>query len=606
MKKLNKLQNIKRRDKFNPALMVFFAAATAVAGYFIIFANAAPAPPTIYMTPAAQTFGVSSTITVQIRENSGTTAVNAVQANFSYPTNLLTLVGIDSTNSAFPTEAEASGSAGQVKLARGITTSLIGDQLIATVTFQPTGNGGSANLAFVTDTALVESTNNQDILGSLSATAGSTFVIDTTPPTVSLTAPSAGTTIALGSSTTISSSASDSQSGVSKVEIYIDGSLKSTLTASPYNYSWDATGLSLGAHTIQAKATDGFSNTGSSTMVTVNIADQGTPTISIVSPTAASFVNGNVMVNASATDNVGVAGVQFKLDGVNLGSEVTASPYVINWNTSGASNGAHSLTAVARDASGNTKTSAAVSVTVDNAAPSVSISSPASGSTVNGTLTINVNSSDNTGGSGVSKVELYVDGVLNSTDATSPYSFSWNSIGKDGAHTLVAKSYDKLTAANIGTSTSVPITVNNADTQAPSTPGNLHVTGTSLSTIGLAWNSSTDNLGVTGYQVKRNGAVLGTTSSLSYTDSALTAGTAYNYTISAVDAAGNVSVAAGPVSGTTVALKPGDLNGDNVVDLIDLSILLTNWASANATCDLNHNGSVDVFDLSILLSHYGK
>jgi chitodextrinase len=606
MKKLNKLQNIKRRDKFNPALMVFFAAATAVAGYFIIFANAAPAPPTIYMTPAAQTFGVSSTITVQIRENSGTTAVNAVQANFSYPTNLLTLVGIDSTNSAFPTEAEASGSAGQVKLARGITTSLIGDQLIATVTFQPTGNGGSANLAFVTDTALVESTNNQDILGSLSATAGSTFVIDTTPPTVSLTAPSAGTTIALGSSTTISSSASDSQSGVSKVEIYIDGSLKSTLTASPYNYSWDATGLSLGAHTIQAKATDGFSNTGSSTMVTVNIADQGTPTISIVSPTAASFVNGNVMVNASATDNVGVAGVQFKLDGVNLGSEVTASPYVINWNTSGASNGAHSLTAVARDASGNTKTSAAVSVTVDNAAPSVSISSPASGSTVNGTLTINVNSSDNTGGSGVSKVELYVDGVLNSTDATSPYSFSWNSIGKDGAHTLVAKSYDKLTAANIGTSTSVPITVNNADTQAPSTPGNLHVTGTSLSTIGLAWNSSTDNLGATGYQVKRNGAVLGTTSSLSYTDSALTAGTSYNYTISAVDAAGNVSVAAGPVSGTTVALKPGDLNGDNVVDLIDLSILLTNWASANATCDLNHNGSVDVFDLSILLSHYGK
>jgi chitodextrinase len=606
MKKLNKLQNIKRRDKFNPALMVFFAAATAVAGYFIIFANAAPAPPTIYMTPAAQTFGVSSTITVQIRENSGTTAVNAVQANFSYPTNLLTLVGIDSTNSAFPTEAEASGSAGQVKLARGITTSLIGDQLIATVTFQPTGNGGSANLAFVTDTALVESTNNQDILGSLSATAGSTFVIDTTPPTVSLTAPSAGTTIALGSSTTISSSASDSQSGVSKVEIYIDGSLKSTLTASPYNYSWDTTGLSLGAHTIQAKATDGFSNTGSSTMVTVNIADQGTPTISIVSPTAASFVNGNVMVNASATDNVGVAGVQFKLDGVNLGSEVTASPYVINWNTSGASNGAHSLTAVARDASGNTKTSAAVSVTVDNAAPSVSISSPASGSTVNGTLTINVNSSDNTGGSGVSKVELYVDGVLNSTDATSPYSFSWNSIGKDGAHTLVAKSYDKLTAANIGTSTSVPITVNNADTQAPSTPGNLHVTGTSLSTIGLAWNSSTDNLGATGYQVKRNGAVLGTTSSLSYTDSALTAGTSYNYTISAVDAAGNVSVAAGPVSGTTVALKPGDLNGDNVVDLIDLSILLTNWASANATCDLNHNGSVDVFDLSILLSHYGK
>jgi hypothetical protein len=67
-----------------------------------------------------------------------------------------------------------------------------------------------------------------------------------------------------------------------------------------------------------------------------------------------------------AWDNVGVAGVQFKLDGINLGAEQTAAPYSIMWNTMQVSNGLHSLTAVARDAAGNKMTSPAVVVTVSN------------------------------------------------------------------------------------------------------------------------------------------------------------------------------------------------------------------------------------------------
>src|SRR2546426_9194324 len=72
------------------------------------------------------------------------------------------------------------------------------------------------------------------------------------------------------------------------------------------------------------------------------------------------------MVSATALDNVGVAGVQFKLDNGNLGSELTVGPYTLAWNTTGVPNGSHTLTAVARDAAGNTATSAAVSVTVNN------------------------------------------------------------------------------------------------------------------------------------------------------------------------------------------------------------------------------------------------
>jgi len=76
-----------------------------------------------------------------------------------------------------------------------------------------------------------------------------------------------------------------------------------------------------------------------------------------------------VSVSAAASDNVGVVGVQFLLDGANLGAEVTTAPYTVSWNTATASNGTHSITARARDAAGNQTTSAAVSVTVSNAAP---------------------------------------------------------------------------------------------------------------------------------------------------------------------------------------------------------------------------------------------
>ena len=67
---------------------------------------------------------------------------------------------------------------------------------------------------------------------------------------------------------------------------------------------------------------------------------------------------------ATATDSVGVVGVQFKLDGANVGAEDTATPYSLSWNSATASAGAHQFTAVARDAAGNSATSASLAVTV--------------------------------------------------------------------------------------------------------------------------------------------------------------------------------------------------------------------------------------------------
>jgi hypothetical protein len=97
------------------------------------------------------------------------------------------------------------------------------------------------------------------------------------------------------------------------------------------------------------------------------IADTTRPTVSITTPASGATLTGIVTVSATATDNVGVVGVQFKLDGTNLGAEDTAAPYSVSWNTASVPNGVHTITAVARDAAGNSTTSAAVTVTVSNA-----------------------------------------------------------------------------------------------------------------------------------------------------------------------------------------------------------------------------------------------
>lgn len=98
----------------------------------------------------------------------------------------------------------------------------------------------------------------------------------------------------------------------------------------------------------------------------VSSTDVTAPSVSITSPTASSTVGGTISITASASDDVAVAGVQFKVDGVNVGSEDPSAPYAVNLDTTTLSNGTHTLTAVARDGGWNQTTSAPVVVTVSN------------------------------------------------------------------------------------------------------------------------------------------------------------------------------------------------------------------------------------------------
>jgi hypothetical protein len=96
--------------------------------------------------------------------------------------------------------------------------------------------------------------------------------------------------------------------------------------------------------------------------------DTTPPSVALTAPAAGATVHGTIAVSASAMDNVGVASVQFTLDGVNLGTADVTAPYSATWTTTSVANGSHTLRAVARDAAGNTQTSS-LSVTVNNAPP---------------------------------------------------------------------------------------------------------------------------------------------------------------------------------------------------------------------------------------------
>ena len=300
-----------------------------------------------------------------------------------------------------------------------------------------------------------------DAAGNRSPQTGitaSTLACDVTPPSAQITAPPNGATV--NGTVAVSANASDNR-GVAGVQFTVDGAnLGPEDTTSPYSTNWNTTTVGNGAHSLTAVARDTAGNTAGSPAVSVTVAnsDSTPPTVDLTAPPAGASVRSTVGVSATASDNVGVAGVQFWLDGANLGAEDTTAPYGVAWDTTSASNGSHSLTTTARDAAGNTATSTAVLVTVDNSAPATSITSPVEGQVVSDTIDVTAEASDNVG---VAGVQFKLDGAgLGPEDVTVPYSIIWAtaSVG-NGTHVLTSTARDA--AGNVTTSPPVTITVEN-------------------------------------------------------------------------------------------------------------------------------------------------
>lgn len=145
-------------------------------------------------------------------------------------------------------------------------------------------------------------------------------------------------------------------------------SLDSTLTTS-HSVSLSGLAPSTGFH-YRVRSKDGQNNltiSGDQTFSTTATPDTTPPFVSLTAPSNGATVSGSsVTLSASASDDVGVAGVTFKVNGVIIGSEDISSQYSVTWDSTAVADGTHTLVAVARDSSGNYATSSPITVTVNN------------------------------------------------------------------------------------------------------------------------------------------------------------------------------------------------------------------------------------------------
>jgi chitinase len=307
------------------------------------------------------------------------------------------------------------------------------------------------------------------------------------------------------------------------------------------------------------RADDPSSNTATSqtmsftTLVTpVNTA----PTVTITAPPNNSIVNGYFVIAADASDDVGVTQVEFELNGSRFLTDTTF-PYGFGWDPQPSPEGIKTFTAVARDANGNWTRSAPVSVNYSTTIPSndvipptISITSPINNSTISGTVTVSANAQDDFE---ITFVQFFLNGQQIWGSWQGPFSLQWDTLqNPNGIYVLTAVARDL--GKNFATS-SVTVTVNNpqTDTISPSVPTGVSGSATSTSLITLTWNASTDNVGVKGYKVYRNGVLVGNPTATWFSDSGLSAGTTYSYSIAALDAAGNISQQSSPISASTLS-----------------------------------------------------
>ena len=423
---------------------------------------------------------------------------------------------------------------------------------------------------------------------------------DTIPPTVSLTAPGAGTTVS--NTVTVSANASDNV-GVVGVQFLLDGSpLGVEDVTAPYSIAWDTTKASNALHTLSARARDAAGNTGTASPIQVlvknNPTDTTPPTVAMTIPAAGATMSGTVVIAASASDNVGVASVQFTVDGAAFGSLLTAAPFSISFDSHVFPNGNHVFSAIAKDAAGNTAIAASVTANINNnpappidkIPPTVSIASPLPGTTVLGVVTVTANAADNVA---VAGVQFFADGqVLNSEVTAPPYKTQWNtSVLTNGNHVLTARARD--TSANMTTSAPVTVNVQNADTTPPVVSIITPLAGASLSGTTTISASASDNVGVAGVTFLVDGAAIGpevtvppfSPYSITWNTNLASAGQ-HNITARARDAAGNTATSQPVPINVTNASKGADTTpptvtitapaaGVTVFGLVPISVLAT-------------------------------
>ena len=397
---------------------------------------------------------------------------------------------------------------------RGIPTT---NRLYAGVTMAPTSNPNDPPSAldyWIVDRQVDNGTDPNENDGKLYEVSAPSA---DAPPGVTLVAPAEGATV---SGTVLLEASASDDIGVTQVAFSVDGTNVGTDTngADGWSVTWDTTTAAEGGHTVTAAATDTLGQTASDANgATVdNVASP--PTVALTSPAEGSLVSGSVVARATASGGSGVVRVAFSVDGVPIGTDSNgADGWSVTWNTTGDSDGSHTVAATATDAGDQTATDTK-GVVVDNGPPVVDVSSPAGGATVSGGTTVRAAASDN---QSVASVQFFVDGASIGTDSSGGdgWSVLWDTtLVGNGGHALTALARDA--AGNSTTSAPVQVSVDNAALRVVDAPvgvgnddvdelqnGTMRRTGGDLELGADGGVPTTIGLRFTGVQVPRGATV---------------------------------------------------------------------------------------------------
>jgi endonuclease I/chitodextrinase len=436
-------------------------------------------------------------------------------------------------------------------------------------------------------------------------------------PTADSQAPTAPTSLAVTASTansvSLSWTASTDNIGVTGYDVYMNSVLKTTVTG----LSTTITGLTAStAYSFYVKAKDAAANS-SVASNTVNATTTGAtdtqaptaPTSLIASGTTSTTTN---LSWTASTDNTGVTGYDV-YQGATFKATVTATTYSVTGLTAAT---AYSFSVKAKDAAGNVSASSNV-VNVTTSTASISYCASSGTSTADEKISKVVLGTINNSSVGTAGYENFTSLATNTTRGTA-YTITitpiwtstvysegyavWIDYNKNGLFTdagelvwskaastttPVSGSFTIPATATLGTTRmrvsmkynaiptsceaipygqvedySVTIIAATTDTTAPTAPTALTASGTTATATNLSWTASTDNVGVTAYDVYQGATLKATVTTTTYAVTGLTASTAYTFSVKAKDAAGNVSASSNVVNVTTAA------GGSTATDLL--------------------------------------
>lgn len=408
-------------------------------------------------------------------------------------------------------------------------------------------------------TISAQATDNNGNVGT--STAITVTIGANAAPTVALTSPAAGA-YALGNTVLVAAAANDADGKVTAVQFFANGLSIGSAASAPYAVAWRPP--LAGNYALTAQATDDAGNVTAATAVIIAVSGVAAPSVAITNPAASAvFVAGTPVAFTAAPSggNGPIAQVQFFVNGASLGAADAAAPYAATWTPLAPGN--YSLLAVATDSAGlSSSTAAAINVRVEgNRPPSVALSSPPAGTSVNSGATVSLSAVASDPDGTVVSVTYLANGNVVGTAVAAPFSVAWVP-GAAGSYTVTAQATDNSGNVTVSSPVTVTVNTNRAPTITLGAPG----TGTVVK-VGTATNltsSAADSDGtIASVQFYANGIAVGAADTTAPYAAAWTpaAEGVYRITALAVDNSGASTLSAETY---VLAVAPGLKGGDTI------------------------------------------